>query len=166
MISTVSDSTASNLSSFIKDSFNPHVLGLNAREAFFLEDGIVLVEGQEDVIFYQKIAKELGIEIEGDFFGWGVGGAGNMARICALLKDLGFENVVGILDGDKEKDIPELETKFSSYKFYSIPADDVRTKPARGATSEKLGILDENWKVRGEYRDEVEQLLNNVNCAV
>ncbi len=84
MISTVSDSTASNLSSFIKDSFNPHVLGLNAREAFFLEDGIVLVEGQEDVIFYQKIAKELGIEIEGDFFGWGVGGAGNMARVCVL----------------------------------------------------------------------------------
>lgn len=45
-ISTVSDSTVQNLAGFLEDRYNPHVLGLNAREAFFLEDGVVLVEGQ------------------------------------------------------------------------------------------------------------------------
>lgn len=165
-ISSVSTETVSALSKFVKNSFNPHVLGLNAREAFFLEDGVILVEGQEDVIFYEKIAEELGIKIKGDFFGWGVGGAGNMAKIAALLEDLGFEKVVGILDQDKKSEIPELEAAFPNYRFYSIPADDIRTKPARKETCEKLGILDKEQKVRSEYRDYMKQLLNNVNDAV
>lgn len=52
------------------DLNNPHVFGLNADEVFFLEDNIILVEGQEDVIFYNKIMKELGIKLNGDFYGW------------------------------------------------------------------------------------------------
>lgn len=166
VVSSVSVSTASHLSGFIKNSFNPHILGLNAREAFFLEDGVILVEGQEDVIFYEKIAEELGIEIKGDFFGWGVGGAGNMSKIAALFRDLGFAKVVGILDGDKKNEILELKSAFPSYKFYSIPADDIRTKPRREEASEKLGILDKDQKIRSEYRDDMKQLLNNVNDAV
>ncbi|MDH5679818.1 MAG: AAA family ATPase, partial [Nitrospinota bacterium] len=41
--------TAEKVSNLLKDSNNPHVLGLDAREVLFLEDDVILVEGQEDV---------------------------------------------------------------------------------------------------------------------
>ena len=47
--------------------YNPHTWGLDAREFFFQEDGIILVEGQEDVLLYPEIAKQLGKEIKGVF---------------------------------------------------------------------------------------------------
>jgi hypothetical protein len=72
---------------------NPHILGLDAREAFFLEEQIILVEGQEDVVFYKKIAKDLNFEINGNFFGWGVGGADNMSIVAQMLKELGFKKL-------------------------------------------------------------------------
>ncbi len=61
-----------------KDLNNPHVFGLNANEVFFLEDNVILVEGQEDVIFYDKIIHDLNIKLKGDFYGWG--GGGNLAK--------------------------------------------------------------------------------------
>ena len=71
--------------------YNPHTWGLDAREFFFQEDGIILVEGQEDVLLYPEIAKQLGKEIQGSFFGWGVGGSGNIPKLCSIAKDLGFK---------------------------------------------------------------------------
>lgn len=82
VISSLDEEMIEKLASFHRSYYNPHILGLNAREAFFLEDGVILVEGQEDVVFYKRIADQLGIQIKGDFFGWGVGGADNMSNNC------------------------------------------------------------------------------------
>jgi hypothetical protein len=38
-----------------------------------LDDGVILVEGQEDVVYYRKIVQQLGIDMSGSFAGWGVG---------------------------------------------------------------------------------------------
>ena len=35
------------------------LLGLDARETLFREDGVIVVEGQEDVIYYPKILDQL-----------------------------------------------------------------------------------------------------------
>lgn len=141
VISALSESTVERLKGFLNNHNNPHILGLNAREAFFLEDRVILVEGQEDVVFYEKIADQLGVQIEGDFFGWGVGGADNMSKIASLLSDLGFKQVVGLLDGDRVANVPTLKKEFPSYNFYAIPADDIRTKEARKPTPKVAGIL-------------------------
>ena len=54
-ISQLSRSTAAQLRGFLTDHHNPHTLGLEAREAFFRDDGMVLVEGQEDVVYYPLV---------------------------------------------------------------------------------------------------------------
>lgn len=162
IISTVSDRTVQNLAGSLRDRHNPHVMGLNAREAFFLEDQVVLVEGQEDVVLYQRVAEQVGVEIQGDFFGWGVGGAEKMSAIAALLHELGFEKVVGLLDGDKEERREELEKAFPLYRFHAIPAKDIRTKQERVQPAVE-GLLDESGEVRSEYEAPVRELLTQVN---
>ena len=48
----LSDSSKNLISNLAKGNlYNPHTWGLDAREFFFQEDGIILVEGQEDVSF-------------------------------------------------------------------------------------------------------------------
>jgi len=142
---------------------NPYVTGYAARESFFLEDRIVLVEGQEDVIAYKLISEKLGQKINGEYFGWGVGGAGNMPTIARLLSELGYARVVGILDSD----VPEIKTKlvneFPNYRFLEIPLADVRTKPARAAFSGTTGLLDEHWKLRPEYSASATKLMQDIN---
>lgn len=146
----------------LKDYRNPHTLGINARELFFLEDNIILVEGQEDVIFYKKILDELNIELNGDFFGWGMGGAENIIGFSRLLIDLGFNNVVGILDNDKKDSLNHLEALFPNYKFFCIPTDDVRTKKSMKAMKEKKGLLDEKYNLYSEYKKETLTIFSNI----
>jgi predicted ATPase len=166
VVSALSESTVQDLVGFLDDRNNPHVLGLDAREAFFLEDGVILVEGQEDVVLYRRIADQLGIEIDGDFFGWGVGGAEKMRTIAALLSELGFEKVVGLLDGNRASLLPELETEFPHFHFHVIPADDIRTKPPTKPRPAVLGILDESGDVRPEHQESMRELLACVNQAL
>ena len=44
--------TITRLEGLLSNRNNPHVLGLDAREIFFQNDKIILVEGQEDVVLY------------------------------------------------------------------------------------------------------------------
>ncbi|MEZ5406050.1 MAG: AAA family ATPase [Verrucomicrobiia bacterium] len=138
-ISQLSEGTQSKLVNLFKNQNNPHILGLDAREVFFLDDKVILVEGQDDVIFYPKIADQLSVEIKGNFFGWGVGGVTNMPLIAQLLKELGFQHVVGILDAKNETKLKELNEKFQEFSFFSIPADDIRTKSDK---PNQKGLLD------------------------
>lgn len=165
-ISALSEPTVKRLEGFTKNYNNPHVLGLNAREVFFLEDGVILVEGQEDVVFYQKIAERLDQNIEGNFFGWGVGGADNMQIIASMLNELGFKRVVGILDKNKEGLVQDLQKRFPDYRFESIPANDVRTKPKTKARECVQGILDGNGEVRAEYVEYMKALFARLNQAL
>jgi energy-coupling factor transporter ATP-binding protein EcfA2 len=143
---------------------NPHVLGLDAREVFFLDDGVVLLEGQEDVVFYSRVEQSIGLKLGGDVYGWGVGGAGNLPILCAVLRDLGFAQVVGIVDGNKAGDLEALRRDFPGYHFDAIPADDVRTKPARQATHTVVGLLDDqNQAVRPEHVSATRALFEKAN---
>lgn len=162
-ISQMSSSTAQALFGLMRNQNNPHVLGLNAQEIFFIEDRVILVEGQEDVVFFQRVQEDLGT-LTGSFFGWGVGGAENMQIIATLLLEIGFSKVVGILDGNRTELAHALAEKFPSYHFFSIPADDVRTKKAVASRPAVTGLLDdENLKVRPEHIGQVVRLFDEAN---
>lgn len=142
--------------------YNPHVFGLDARELFFQEEGIILTEGQEDVLLLPRVAEQLGEAIPGEFFGWGVGGAGNIKHLFRILADLGFRKIAAILDGDKKKESEELKVLFPEYCVCTIPAKDIRTKEPRKAVEGVEGVLDRQLKVRKEHADRMKELLKAV----
>ena len=171
-ISQLDRSTAEQFKGLLRNSNNPHVLGLDAREVFFQEDGVVIVEGQDDVLRYPSILDQLVSlgRLDGDsasylrerFFGWGAGGAGNIERVASLLHDLGFERVAGIFDKNQRHLIPSLQSKFGGYFFSSIPADDIRTKPATDGREATYGLIDESGELRSEHVQETGILFNKV----
>lgn len=159
---SITENTRGLLSGLMSDLNNPHVLGLDASEVFFLDDKVILVEGQEDVIFYKKILKQLDIDIKGAFYGWGVGGAHKIRIISSLLKDLGFSKVVGILDKNKEDLIPDLIAEFPKYSFISIPADDVRSKQSRPAKPEIKGLIDSDGNLDDKCRAPTKAIFDQI----
>jgi predicted ATPase len=162
-ISQISDETAKAIVRLMNNLNNPHIYDLLAREIFFAEDGVILVEGQEDVVFFKRIEQTIG-PLGGTFFGWGVGGAGNMEHVATMLKELGFNKVVGILDGNRVSLVTELSQKFPTFHFFAIPATDVRTKAAIPEKSVVKGLLDdENETIRPEYLDRTRALFAEAN---
>lgn len=143
--------------------YNPHVFGLDSRELFFQEDGIILTEGQEDVLLFPRVAEQLGISIDGNFFGWGAGGSGNIPHLCRVLSDLGFVRVAALLDGDKLAEVEALTNSFPTFFFRCIPAKDIRTKAARNSSQEVLGLLDSNLILKSEYRDATADIFDELN---
>ena len=173
VISQLKRETALLFKGIMTDSHNPHVLGLDAREIFFQSDGVVVVEGQEDVVYYPKVladlvkegklSQETATHLEECFFGWGAGGAGNIEKIVALLEDLGFERVAGIFDKNESNLTSRLKSKFPKYTFRAIPADDVRTKPEVEARDSIHGLLDdENRSLRPEHAHKTGDLFRDI----
>ncbi|HLU62999.1 MAG TPA: hypothetical protein VKY66_00585, partial [Protaetiibacter sp.] len=122
---------------------NPHVLGSDANEALFLDDGVIVVEGQEDAGLLRTVFEQLNIPMTGTVFGWGTGGGdGGPRRIVALLDALGFKKVVALLDADKPEEVDAIRERFPNYLAMTIPADDIRDKPG-GMQKPKQGLLDE-----------------------
>lgn len=155
VLSQLSPATASRIFGLMLNQNNPHILGLNAQEIFFAPDRIVLVEGQEDVVFLDRVQQSLGVQVKGSLFGWGVGGAENMERVASVLRELGFSKVVGILDGNRADLATELASSFPEFHFFSIAANDIRTKRAIDARSEVKGLLDDgNRNVREEFKED------------
>lgn len=147
----------------LNDLNNPHILGIEANEVFFLEDRIILVEGQEDVVVFNKIAKELGIEINGHFFGWGAGGAEKIAIFLTLFKELGYKLVVTVLDGNKQELAEQLKQEFGAdYSFFVLPTDDIRDKGTRNITK-KNGVADSRGNIKPEYKDNLTVIFNTIN---
>jgi AAA domain, putative AbiEii toxin, Type IV TA system len=159
---TLSTDSITALQPLLGDQNNPHVFGLNAREAFFLDERVILVEGQEDVVGYQSVQRQIGAELPASFFGWGVGGASKMNVIAGILHDLGFRRVVGLLDSNQEGVCSALTNQFPNYLFRMISAPDVRSKAATPARPARPGLLDENGTVRPEYRATTQRLLEEV----
>jgi predicted ATPase len=158
-ISELSIDNGKRITALLTDDRNPHVLGLDAREAFFLDERIILVEGQDDVIHYARIAESLGIILPGDFFGWGVGGADKMRLLATALHELGFRKVVGLLDWDRRKLAEELNKEFENYHFEPIPAADVRSKVATLAKPSVQGLLDEQGVLRKSHEADTRKIL-------
>lgn len=145
-----------------KDINNPHLFGLEAKEVFFLEDCIILVEGQEDVVILNRIAKELDIKMNGNFFGWGVGGAEKMDAFLCLFQDLGYKHVVAVLDGDKKETADRLKEKYQKYNIITLEKDDIRDKKERNIKA-KEGITTEKGMLKDENKEYVTNLLNDIN---
>ena len=170
-ISQLKRSTVTEIGEFSEDLHNPHVLGLQAREVLFQDDGVVVLEGQEDVQMYRKFVlpqlKTGGIfsdetmeDMSDRLFGWGAGGASKIEKIAALLKDLGFKKVVGIFDNNEKGQIKDLERQFDGYLFRSIPADDVRCKPDK---PERSFLLGEDKTILPIFLEETKQLFRDVD---
>lgn len=155
----LSEDTKAKISGLMRDLNNPHVLGLDAGEVFFLSDKVVLVEGQEDVLFYPKVLADTDTKLSADFYGWGVGGADKMPTIASILNDLGFRKVVGILDNNKADSAKPLSAEFPDYHFVVQPADDIRYKSDRDGSS----LLDDkNVSVRDEFRKPVSDMFAEI----
>ena len=147
---------------FNTNSNNPHVFGLDAKEIFFCEDGILLTEGQDDVIFYPTVFAEVGVSINASFYGWGMGGADNAIQLCQILNDLGFKKVAVILDNNQRQKLDELRSKFPNFMFDCIPAEDIRTKKMRKATQQVDGLLDDNYQIRSVFEGDTKKLVNQL----
>ena len=167
-ISQLTGATVCRLSGFLKDINNPHVLGVEAREALFQDDGVVVVEGQDDVVLYPcvldqlvkkaKFPEEMARQLKERFFGWGAGGADKIKIIVSLLRDLGFERVTGLVDKNKASRVSELESEFPNYFFYSILAEDIRTKTEPSV----CGLLDEQYELRSKFMAHTKDLFEKV----
>jgi predicted ATPase len=162
---SLSATSKATIRGFLNDQNNPHVLGLDASEVFFYEDRVILVEGQEDAVLLPEAARQAGTEIQYPMFGWGVGGASKMGLIAAILKDLGFKHVVGILDGDKVAVRDSLARDFPEYQFVVLPANDIRTRPA-SQTAARDGLLDEDRRLRANLTADFSQLVTTVNLRL
>lgn len=160
----MSDTSRYMFSGIIKDLNNPHTLGLDANEVFFLEDKIILVEGQEDVVIFRKMEQKIKENIYGNFFGWGVGGAPKMEAFLNLFSDMGYKHVATILDGDKKETSDDLDKKFApnGYKFFVLPTDDIRDKRERHIQS-KTGVATEKGELKEEYETNIKKLIEEIN---
>lgn len=144
----------------------PHTFGLDARELFFQDDGIVLTEGQDDVMLYPVVASQLPIgRVPGQLFGWGVGGAGNMGHICRLLQEMGYRKVAGLLDNDQEAALPRLRAEFPCFTFITILAKDVRDKDEVVARPAVKGLLEKGKVLRPEYRESMVLVFEEIQRA-
>jgi energy-coupling factor transporter ATP-binding protein EcfA2 len=141
---------------------NPHQFGFDARETFFLDDGIIVTEGQEDVVLLPVVFDQAGGAPAVEYFGWGAGGASNIEYVCSLLSSLGYEKVVGVLDNDKPLDLQNLKDSFGKFLFVALPAPDIRTKPPRKAVAEKIGLLDTSNVLRSDLTDPTREMLEKI----
>lgn len=168
-INELTESTQKDFAKLFKDLNNPHLFGLTAREVFFLDDDILLTEGQEDVIFFDKVVQILNSEglfngkIIPSFYGWGIGGADKVRKFLKLLKELGFKKVSVILDKDKSELIPGLKGDFADYHFRTLPTDDIRDKKERQSPA-KEGLVDSAGKViKPEHKNDIVEILTELN---
>lgn len=150
------------LDGFLKNINQPHTLGTEAKEIFFLEDKIIITEGQEDVIMYSKAAETVNFVLSGTFFGWGSGGSSNICKIATILKDLGYQKVIAIFDGDKPEDKSQFEQKFPQYSSLIISTPDIRDKKEVNKKG-KLGMMTQSGDLKDEYREEMVGLFKNIN---
>lgn len=162
-IYTLSNKSKESIKRFLNDFNNPHSLSLLSNEVFFLNDNIILTEGQDDVQCYKKLFSEYNFSSIFSFFGWGVGGASKVQPILSILKDLGYEKIFTILDNDKRYMINELSKMYPNYAFYAIKADDVRNKVDKKMNNLVLKVKSECFDsdLVNSFKDNIVKFVNN-----
>ncbi len=156
IINQIDDKCREYFESYLKNIYNPHIMGSDARSCLFSEEGLIITEGQEDVMLIPKILEQLGLPTHDiSLFGFGAGGASNISHIAYILKCLGFSHIGALFDGDKEKEFNEFNDEYNGdgYMAWILTADDIRDKPAVNKES-KSGLLDENFQLKPEYNNE------------
>ena len=163
-VHALSPASRKSLHGLRNDLHNVRTLGVEATEALFLEDRIILVEGQDDVVAFKRIAQELEMPLEGELFGWGVGGAPKMRFFMGFFKDLGFKRVVAVLDNDQGQLADKIREEYGQYGFevVVIPTDDIRDKEQETLKS-KVGIVNSKYDIKDEYRDDTIRIINTIN---
>lgn len=160
-VTTLRDENVRFICSTVKDYHNPHLWGMDTKELFFLEDNIIIVEGQEDVISFNKLIKELDVNINASFFGWGAGGAEKIESVLSILDNLGYKQVMAIYDGDKTDKYQECVEKYKQYKIVQIWKDDIRDKKER-TISYKEGILDRHFDIKKGTEPKIREFLEDI----
>lgn len=141
---------------------NPHVLGLEAKELFFIEDNIIITEGQEDVVILPKICETLKIRLNASIFGWGAGGAGNIDKVLRMLKNLNYKKVTAIFDGDQKDKYKKCKTNYPDYNIEILFKDDIRDKKESNIKA-KEGITNEKGEIKKENEEEFKRILMRIN---
>lgn len=124
----ISEETINNMRDIVNDINNPHSSGLNAIESLFLDDNIIVVEGQDDVVGYTNMFKKYNFNPNATFYGWGVGGFNKFRIILRLLKDIGYKKVFVIADGNIDDNTKREIEDFEGYDYIMIPTADIRNK--------------------------------------
>lgn len=158
----------------IISSSHPHTFGINANETFFLEDKIILVEGQEDIICFKKILKKINKDFKSyNFFGWGANGADNMIIVVDILNKLGYKKVVAILDGDEAgiNAAIKLKSSYPNYTVKNIPTKDIRNKTKYEKKNDVFveteieGICSSNYEVKNDFIAKYSKTIGDIfNC--
>ena len=146
---------------------NPHIIGTVAREALFLEDGVILTEGQDDVTYLARVLDDLRLPRADNIYGWGAGGVGNIPALAQLFVELGFVKIGAILDDDGNAGtlatLAKLRSMAPEVLVRQIPAPDIRYKKASPARPEVVGLLDrDNVHVREDLRESASRALGEV----
>jgi hypothetical protein len=146
---------------------NPHTVGEVAREALFLEDGIILTEGQDDVAYLPRVLADLGLGEARSVYGWGSGGATNIPTLAQLFRELGFTRIAAILDDDGQPGTRDAEALLAAMApevlVRRIPAPDIRYKKKVNERDEVVGLLDKGgMRVRDELRVAAARVLQEV----
>lgn len=145
-IAQVSRSTIRDVSRLRNDWRNPHALGVDATEALFLDDGIIVVEGQDDAVLLPRAFELAGVDFEGTIFGWGAAGAVKVTKVLTLLQELDFSRVAAVLDNNRPDVVSKLRTQHPGVLIAEIPAADIRDKKASNTPAVE-GLLLENGRV-------------------
>lgn len=156
----LSEKTRTDIPKILYDYQKPHTLSLNANEIFFLNDNIILTEGQDDVLCYKELFNRANYFSKASFFGWGAGGATNMRYILNILNDLGYNKVFTILDNDQKKAVINLKKEYPNYYFYAIAADDVRNKKRDNKIDNIIEKI-ERLELDNNAKDDIINLINS-----
>lgn len=159
------ESTKNDIDKLIRDTHHPHILSLDSNTIFFLNDNVILTEGQDDVICYKEIFKKYKYINNASFFGWGAGGADKIEYILNILVDLGYKKVFIILDNNKKNKAIELSKKYPKYKSYVIETNDVRNKD-RDKKAIKLINEINSMEIEASYKSKIISLIEEKFPAV
>ena len=162
LIGMIDDKDRLFIKSIVNDLNNPHILGIEAKELFFIEDNVIITEGQEDVVIYSKICKKLNIELKANLFGWGAGGADNICKVLHLLQNLGYKKVTAIYDGDKKKQYESSVVEYSDYNILLLFKDDIRDKKEI-LQKGKEGVTDVSGNIKEDNIDKFINFINSIN---
>ena len=163
-VNNLSKETAAKLCRQLGNLRNPHSFGMGAVETFFLSDNVIVCEGQDDVVYYQEFCEQVGIDLQGEFFSWGAGGADNIPLVLTILKELGFDKVVAIFDGDKKEVAQKCTESFSQYRIIVIPENDVRDKAEVKRRDAIYGLANTKGRLKNEYHSFIQSTYADINA--
>ena len=136
-----------------------------AKEVFFSR-GLLFVEGAEDANILRSFVDGSGLgEIE--IFGYGSGGASNIADWLTMCTELGIR-AFGLYDGDQEgsKHHADAVARFAGNPDICVErlwTEDIRDKPARDGKQAKEGVFDEGWTIKPSQEARLLALLSRIS---